>query len=351
MTDIVRDFFEWRYHAREFYDGVIIKALKDRPVSLNFSKQTGFVGDSTYFGLITAQPSKNGSSSVSFHTACFPNKNSPDFTPTKPNKEWGQLNEKKTIPVKGRVNCCTTDKLNNIFVGSNEAIQIITKTDTLTKDMEKPVYMVRDIPDGKGAPLFVVEDEGLIRYFPDNDRKDKLCDVDRPVLDMSVNSQDPSQVMLVQGRKSVLFYDFREEQTEPIAKLNYGATSVAFSNNHQFLFVVGFATGHISMFDFRAPQSPLVTVHAHDLAVTSVKWSPIEQDIVASASQDTAIALWSFRNSTAQEVPSVFAHNGHAAPITAFDWCPDLPWTLASISEDNLFEVWSISPSQIEEYM
>ena len=351
MSDNVNDFFEWRYHLREFYDGIIMKAQKDRPISLNFSKHASFVDDSTYFSLIMAQPSDDHGSTVSLYAACFPNKNSPTYSPTKPNKDWGKLTQKKVIPVKGEVRCCVTDNDSNIFVGSNEAIQIINENETLTKDIESPAYLVRVIPDDSMASLYCLENYDVVRYNLKSDSIDTLFSVEQPILDVSISQQDPNQLLAALGKKNIMSFDFREGIYQQLAKTPNNVTSLAFSNDHQFLYVAGFHTGAISLYDFRSPNSPLTTISAHDEAVTSIKWSPSEPDIIASASHDTSVAIWSFRHSPNGEIFNVFAHNGHAAPITAFDWCPDVPWTLASISEDNLFEVWTISPSQIEDFM
>ena len=351
MSDYVSGFFDWRYHLREFYDGIIMKAQREKPISLNFSSKNSFVNDSTYFNLIMSHSSGPSHSSVSLYTACFPNKNSPSYSPTKPNKDWGSFNEIKVIPVKGEVHCCTTDKNNNIYVGSNEAIQIINENEILTKDIPSPSFLVRVIPDNSMSSIYSLENDSVIKYNLDNDSIEDLFNVEQPILDISINTQDPTQLLTVQGKKSVLFYDFREGFTQQMMKLSSNATSIAFSNSHQFLFVTGFANGLISLYDFRIPNTPISTIEAHNGAVTSLKWSPHEPDIVASGSQDASIALWSFRQTPNGEVPMVFTHDGHPSPITAFDWSADVPWTLASVSEDNLFEIWTISPSQIEEFI
>lgn len=350
MTDIVRDFFEWRYHVHEFYDGIIMHAQKSRPISLSFTKESNFIGDSSYYGLVMAH-SNETNSSIALWTACFPNKNSPDFHPTKTNSEWGKIQQKRTISIEGKALCCNTDKGGNIFVGTDKVISVIGDKETFTKNISSPAYLCRSSIKDNYSPYFCFQDNTLAQFDSKTSTLVPILSLDRPVLDLSVNENDPSQMFIAQGRKSAIFVDSRDSNPQQTLKFGSGVTAIQFSNHHPFLFVTGFASGLISIFDFRNPSIPFTNVHAHDMSVTSLKWSPTEPDIVASASQDTAVAIWSFRNTTSAEIPTVFAHNGHVAPITAFDWCPDSPWTLASVSEDALLEVWTIAPSQIEEFV
>ncbi|EAX94789.1 hypothetical protein TVAG_058790 [Trichomonas vaginalis G3] len=350
MSDIVRDFFEWRYHVHEFYDGIIVHAQQSRPISLNFTSNSNFISDSAYYGLVMAHPGDQNSS-LSLWTACFPNKNSPEFHPTKPNQEWGKLHQKRIIPLEGKVLCCTTDRAGNIFVGTNQSISILTETETYSKQVSSPAYFTHSSPKTPFNTLFCFEDNTVCQFDPHNSSLTQILALDRPVLDISINQNDTNQIFIAQGRKSAIFLDLRDPNSQQTLKFGSGITSIQFSNHHPFLFVTGSSTGIISMYDIRNPGTPFTNVHAHDSSVTSLKWSPIEPDIIASASQDTAITIWSFRNTTTAEIPTVFAHNGHVAAITAFDWCPDSPWTLASVSEDALLEVWTIAPSQIEEFV
>ena len=119
------------------------------------------------------------------------------------------------------------------------------------------------------------------------------------------------------------------------------------------MFATGSTNGIVGFYDSRYPQTSIYQITAHDSIVSAVIWSPDQRDIVASSSDDAAIALWSIteaKEMKENDLNMVFAHNGHLTPITAFDWCKDIPWTLASISQDNLFEVWTIAPSQIYYY-
>ena len=355
----VYNFFRWKSQINELYDGIIINTLSSRQISLNFKKESTFLSDSILFNLITSD-NNTSSSYINNITAVFPKKGNQEINP-----EWGSIKYENNIKIEGKINCCNIDEDDNIYLGTDQSCIYI---DTSVSDYKKvsvetpyPIYIQRPIPGKRGNSIVGYSKFG---YHTDNNGNPsafhqyalgkfdigspdilEMCKFDRPLLDLSVNSNCES-ILAVTGQKKLFIVDVRD-QNPTFIKQN-SMCSVEYSNSHGFLFLCGSTSGQISLFDLRSPTIPIVSSSHHSSSITSIRWSNFNRDVFATASLDCSIQIWALRSERANDITKVFAHYGHCSPITAFDWCRDRNWTISSVSDDNLFEVWSIAKSKVE---
>lgn len=359
--DIVRDFFDWRYHAREFYENVTMYVLPEHPVSVNFSNETICAEDSYVFGLILGLYDENkDTSSISLYNIMFPNRNSISFNKTQPNEEWGKVQNKSKFTFKGQINTTSTNAANDILVSINhDLIYIGQFSDTKVNIGDDKAIKIEFIPTNSIESIsheaFMSTENHQVLNYKGPSSQAKPTSIHRfknSITDISIDPYNTDICLVSHGTKKLNLLDTREP-TRTSIPINKSITSLSYSPHIPFMFATGSMKGIVGFYDSRYPQAPIYQITAHDSIVSSVIWSPDQRDVVASSSDDTAIALWSITEAKEMndgDQNMVFAHNGHLTPITAFDWCKDIPWTLASVSHDNLFEVWTIAPSQIDDY-
>jgi len=346
-NDPLRDFLDWRMHVKEFYQGLIMYALHDKPVSMNFFGPTQHIKSSSIFSIVMSNKNMNdANSTINLWTATFPNRYAPEFNPAQPEEKWGKFIENSRIPINGTIICCTADSDSNINAGTDKEIMSIQMNGRTCIQISSPSYLVRSF--GSNFPIFVLKDGNIVSFDTRRSSINRLYSVDQTILDLTQSTMDTNTILYTQGKKHASVLDIRS-QSEIQIKMNHHISSVALSPNLSYLFAAGHNDGHVNLYDIRFPILPLHSIAPHDHPVTSLKWSPFDPDVLACASSDTAVTICSFRGNTNKENQCVFAHNGHVSPIIEFDWSRDTKWTLASVSEDNLFEIWSISLSQIEE--
>ncbi|OHS99105.1 hypothetical protein TRFO_34554 [Tritrichomonas foetus] len=354
--DAVRDFFDWRYHAREFYENVSMHVLPEHPISLNFTNQTIKAQDSYVYGLILGNyNSKSNSSSVSLYNVSFPNRTSISFDKSKPNPEWGRISNTSKFSFKGRIYACNLNSSNDIMAAvDNDLIYISETSDTKIALKNDQAKIIQFLPGDSSMESFLCTRSNSVMFYKGpkciGSLPFQISKFKRSILDLSIDPYNPQTALVCHGKVSINCIDIRDSSRTSI-KLEDHVSSLAFANHIPFMFAAGSLSGVIAFFDIRLPSAPICTITAHDSEVTSLKWSVTSRDIVASSSLDAAVALWSLNEAKEADPSAVFAHNGHVTPITAFDWCQDMPWTMASVSEDNLFEIWTIAPSQIEDYL
>ena len=346
----VRDFFEWRYHAREFYENLTMYVLPNHPISLNFTQRTVFSGDSLAFGLIMGIPEiEDQKSTVSLYNTLFPNRNSRSFDKSKPNKAWGRVNHMRMIPISGKLRAVAVSRSDDILAATDTSLIYITENGTSIAESNNSTQLIHFSPVPYSSDALLCSDTGAVSLFTPSRGITQITEFKRPVIDLTIDPYRPNSVLVAQGKTHIHNIDIRDDKKVEI-KMPGHTSSLAFAPEMPFMFAAGQLSGSVGIFDTRMTNSAIVTIQSHDSEVTSLKWSPHNRDIVASASLDSVIALWSIRDVETSE-NTVFAHNGHVSPIVAFDWCKDIPWTLASVSEDNLFELWTIAPSQLEDYI
>ncbi|MEL6408697.1 MAG: hypothetical protein AAFR81_30300, partial [Chloroflexota bacterium] len=98
----------------------------------------------------------------------------------------------------------------------------------------------------------------------------------------------------------------------------------------------------------------LKTLYGHSLAVTGVSFSPVRlatpqglDYILASASADGTVKLWSVSGEELQTLPSERnANEGHSDSVNGVSFSPD-GQTLASASWDGTVKLWSVSGEEL----
>lgn len=359
--DTVKDFFDWRYHAREFYENITMYVLSEHPVSINFTNETVCAEDSYVFGLILGlYDDKKDSSSISLFNISFPNRNSISFNKSQPNENWGKVNNVSKYTYKGRINTSNTNSNNDILVSiDNDLIFIGQFSDTKININDDKVTKIRFIPTESSELLsheaFLVTENRQVLHYKGPNSQAKPTSIHRfkkGITDISIDPYNTQTCLVSHGTKKINLLDTRDSARTSF-NLKESTSSISFSPHIPFMFSTGSTGGIVGFYDSRYTQAPIFQITAHDSIVSSVIWSPHQRDIVASSSDDAGIALWSVTEAKEKrdgDPIAVFAHNGHLTPITSFDWCKDISWTLASVSQDNLLEVWSIAPYQIDDY-
>ena len=97
-------------------------------------------------------------------------------------------------------------------------------------------------------------------------------------------------------------------------------------------------------------NSPLQTLEGHENQVFAVRWSPLNDSVLASCSADRRIALWDLSRVGAEQSPEdaedgppelLFLHGGHTSKLNDFSWNPNYDWCIGGVSEDNVLQVWT----------
>lgn len=142
-----------------------------------------------------------------------------------------------------------------------------------------------------------------------------------------------------------------------------GINTLAFSPFSCNLLALGCANSNISLIDLRMlgqrnDVGLLHTMMGHGDAVTCVDFSPHQDGILASGSQDRRVIIWDIAKigeEQAQEdaedgLPEIFMmHAGHTGAITDLSWCPFSKWTLATLADDNIVHLWQVSRGLTED--
>ena len=347
----VRDFFEWRNHAHEFYENLTMFVLPRHPISLNFTRKTVFAGDSSVFGLIMGLPGADPRPpAVTLYNVLFPNRHSTLFDKSHPNKAWGRVTPIRELRLSSTLRAVGVSRANDVLAATDTGLTLYTALGERQIEGTGSTSLIEFAPVDYDPHAFVCTDTGhVLQLTAGATSLTPVAEFKRPVIDMTVDPYRPTCALLAQGKTHVHMLDSRDARPVDV-KLAEHTSAVEFAPEMPFMFATGHLSGHVAVYDIRNTGAAIVSIADHDSAVTSLRWSPHNRDIVASASLDTAIALWSIRDPETSVRP-VFTHNGHVAPIVAFDWCKDVPWTLASVSEDNLFEFWTIASSQLEDYL
>ncbi|GFS48444.1 WD repeat-containing protein 17 [Nephila pilipes] len=85
-------------------------------------------------------------------------------------------------------------------------------------------------------------------------------------------------------------------------------------------------------------DQPLKILSGHDGKVFRVKWSPLKDGILCSTSDDCSVRVWHYAQGIAVRVLE-----GHASYTRGLLWCPELPNIVISGSWDSTIRVWDIS--------
>jgi WD40 repeat protein len=348
MEESIRDFFDWRLHAPEFYSSITMHALSVHPISVHFTRQTVLSGDSAVFGAILGIPGPP--STITLYNCLFPNRHSLSFAKSRPNPAWGKVTPIRAIPMPGRLLACSVHQNNDILAATEFGLHYFGESaeSTIVVPGRSPVSLIQCSPVDLSGEAFFSCESGEVFHLS-GDKAVRTGQFQRQIIDLTIDPFQPASAIVTQGKTHVHLIDTRA--SAPIAiKLTGHTSALSFAPEIPFLFATGQCSGVVALFDMRYPSNALADLQGHDSQVIGLKWSPHYKDVVASSSVDTSLALWSVKRTDHEWAP-IFTHDGHVAPIVAFDWCKDVPWTMASLSEDNMFEMWTIASSELEDYL
>jgi len=101
----------------------------------------------------------------------------------------------------------------------------------------------------------------------------------------------------------------------------------------------------IAVWDTRNLASKLFNLKGHTDDVNSVKFSKLQNNLLASASQDRRIFIWDLSRIGAEQTPEeakdgppeiLFSHAGHTSKISDMSWNLNENLMMASVAEDNI---------------
>lgn len=150
--------------------------------------------------------------------------------------------------------------------------------------------------------------------------------------------------------KNFYYYDTRQEGPSITYDIHeHPINSVVFSPKSEYLFATGSSDKSIVLSDLRYIKKRLHTLIGHSDAVTSLHWSPHDDRVLASSGGDRRVILWDISKIGEEQSQEdaedgapelLFMHGGHTSAITDFAWSPNNEWMLASVSDDNIAQVW-----------
>ena len=94
----------------------------------------------------------------------------------------------------------------------------------------------------------------------------------------------------------------------------------------------------------RLPQG-YPTINGHSAAVYDTAWSPFNDHILATGSDDTTVKVWSIPEGGLTESlkDPMVTLNGHGKPVTLLAWHPVAENVLASVGKDPSVRLWDVS--------
>eukprot|EP01017_Pseudomicrothorax_dubius_P017841 TRINITY_DN19980_c0_g1_i1.p1 TRINITY_DN19980_c0_g1~~TRINITY_DN19980_c0_g1_i1.p1 ORF type:complete len:431 (+),score=55.42 TRINITY_DN19980_c0_g1_i1:64-1356(+) len=86
----------------------------------------------------------------------------------------------------------------------------------------------------------------------------------------------------------------------------------------------------IFQFDLRTFATPTLRIGAHESKISSIRFAPLEENMIASGCEDGAVCIWDWRN-LAKRLWTLEIHNG---PVLGLEWHSSLPNVVSSYSAD-----------------
>jgi histone-binding protein RBBP4 len=126
---------------------------------------------------------------------------------------------------------------------------------------------------------------------------------------------------------------------------------ISFNPFNDFLLATGGADKCVCLWDMRNFKQPLHTFEGHNAGVFQVAWSPQNQTILASSSADRRVHIYDLSRIGDEQSPEdaedgppelLFVHGGHSAKVSDLSWSPNEEWVIASVSEDNILQIWQM---------
>ncbi|OBA21383.1 WD40 repeat-like protein [Metschnikowia bicuspidata var. bicuspidata NRRL YB-4993] len=113
--------------------------------------------------------------------------------------------------------------------------------------------------------------------------------------------------------------------------------SVSINPSSDFCVASGDSQGQIEVWDLRALLQSARVLPAHLDAITQVKWHPRFPAILGSSSADRLVKIFDM-SEPADAL--LFSHEGHMLGVNDFDWSLHEDWMVASVADDNSLHLW-----------
>lgn len=185
------------------------------------------------------------------------------------------------------------------------------------------------------------------------------------VNDAQWHNFDKNLFASVSDDKTALVFDIRTKDHILSHTFTDGINSIAFSPFSQNLFAIGSTNSNIGLLDLRklgtglsgSSSGLLHSMMGHSDSITCLQFSPHNDGILASGSQDRRLIIWDIlkigeeqqQEDAEDGCPEIYMmHAGHTAAVSDLSWCPYKPWTLASTADDNLVHVWEVGKSALD---
>lgn len=120
---------------------------------------------------------------------------------------------------------------------------------------------------------------------------------------------------------------------------------IQWSTGENTVFATGGCDGYIRIWDSRSKKhKAAISVKATDLDVNVLSWLTKINHLIASGHDDGSWGVWDLRSFSAGPAPSPVAHyDFHKAPITAIAFNPLDESIVAAASEDNTVTLWDLA--------
>lgn len=156
-----------------------------------------------------------------------------------------------------------------------------------------------------------------------------------------------------QRRKTV------SSKPERSKKSKVGLNTISFSPLNENLLATGDTEKNAQLFDIRYLEQPLHTLKGHDDAIVRVQWNPDYDGVLATASDDTTVAIWDIKKIGKEQEESLdwldgppellFKHRGHTCALNDLCWNPCRYWNLGTIGRANESIVWTPKTELVSE--
>jgi histone-binding protein RBBP4 len=220
-------------------------------------------------------------------------------------------------------------------------------------------------PHSKGLLLTASDDKSVVITDTNNGGTTSIfrstTDHQQIVNDAKWHHFDSNLFASVSDDKYTILFDVRSKN--PVSRY-YGVDEInclSFSTFSHNLLAIGGTNSNINLLDIRKMSDKtelkaglLHSMMGHSDAITSLEFSPHNDGVLASGSQDRRLIIWDlFKVGEEQQqedaedgCPELYMmHAGHTGAVTDLSWCPYKPWTLASVADDNLVHVWEVGQS------
>lgn len=118
-----------------------------------------------------------------------------------------------------------------------------------------------------------------------------------------------------------------------------------------FSFSVGSSDKHLQIVDMRSSSSkPEIVVKAHESDINVCDWNAIATHFIVTGSDDCKVKVWDLRKISKKKSQDEFLwFSWHNEPITSVRFQPNEESVIAVASEDNSVSIWDMSVENEEQ--